>query len=255
MTDEIFDAFAAYYDLLYADKPYAKEANFLNEIIREHRPEASSILDLGCGTGVHAWLLAELGYTVLGIDQSEAMLVAARARGSSHPKNAPTFALGRLESFGIASPVDVVVSLFDVVSYLRDYRSVKAFAANVAGSLQKGGLLIFDCWYGPGVYTQKPGTRLRKFANSEIAVTRVASGTLHHAHNHIDVAYNIFVEKKRSGTIVEFSELHKVRCFFDDELDDIFANCGLRRIQSMQWFTRAVASIDTWSVLFVFGKD
>lgn len=48
------------------------------------RLPARSALDMGCGTGVHAVALAQLGLRVIGVDISAAMLDRARAHASEH---------------------------------------------------------------------------------------------------------------------------------------------------------------------------
>ena len=55
----VFGGYSRYYDLLYRDKDYAGEVAFVHGIIDEHAPQAQSLLDLGCGTGAHAAILAE----------------------------------------------------------------------------------------------------------------------------------------------------------------------------------------------------
>ena len=42
--------------------------------------DATSVLDVGCGTGTFACLLAHRGYTVTGVEPAAAMLAAARAK-------------------------------------------------------------------------------------------------------------------------------------------------------------------------------
>jgi 2-polyprenyl-3-methyl-5-hydroxy-6-metoxy-1,4-benzoquinol methylase len=66
----VFEDYVAYYDLLYQDKDYAREAEFVHRLIQDEMPGAVSILDLGCGTGTHAAIFAEMGYSVHGIDHS-----------------------------------------------------------------------------------------------------------------------------------------------------------------------------------------
>jgi len=52
MTKKVFDAYSHYYDLLYRDKNYKAETDYICKNINELNPEAKSLLDLGCGTGV-----------------------------------------------------------------------------------------------------------------------------------------------------------------------------------------------------------
>ena len=75
----VFNAYARYYDLLYKDKDYRSEVNFVEARIREYAPSAKSLLDMGCGTGRHDIPLWEKGYAICGVDQSEQMLAMARA--------------------------------------------------------------------------------------------------------------------------------------------------------------------------------
>lgn len=73
--------YAAVYDALYADKDYSSECDLLEQVFREHaaRP-IRRILDLGCGTGGHALMLAQRGYDVVGVDGSAAMIARAVAK-------------------------------------------------------------------------------------------------------------------------------------------------------------------------------
>ena len=80
---KLFQEYAAYYDLLYQDKDYPREAEFVHHLIQREMPGAVSLLDLGCGTGAHASSFAEMGYSVHGVDQSAKMLAQANRRRRS----------------------------------------------------------------------------------------------------------------------------------------------------------------------------
>lgn len=60
-------------------------------------PKGSKILDVGCGTGFLALLLAELGYNVTGLDLSRKMMAEAEFKASSANLNI-TFQIGDAES-------------------------------------------------------------------------------------------------------------------------------------------------------------
>ena len=66
-----FDIYAKYYDLLYQDKEYDKEVNYLVGLINEYMPKANSILEFGSGTGIHGLLFKAKGYSVFGIELSQ----------------------------------------------------------------------------------------------------------------------------------------------------------------------------------------
>ena len=53
--------YSEYYDLFYADKDYVAEVAFVRDIIQRHKPNARSILDLGCGSARHAVEFARAG--------------------------------------------------------------------------------------------------------------------------------------------------------------------------------------------------
>src|SRR5256885_707545 len=72
--------YAGFYDLFYADKDYAAEAAFVRDIIQRHKPNARSILDLGCGSGRHAVEFARAGLMVTGVERSGDMIAHAKDR-------------------------------------------------------------------------------------------------------------------------------------------------------------------------------
>ena len=50
-----YKKFAKYYDKFYKNKNYAKETEFLKNFINQD----DKIIDIGCGTGLHASLLQQ----------------------------------------------------------------------------------------------------------------------------------------------------------------------------------------------------
>jgi SAM-dependent methyltransferase len=255
MSSTQFNLYSSYYDLLYRAKNYAAEATFLLELMRAEAPTAKRLLDLGCGTGVHDRHLAAAGYTVHGVDLSETMLARARSLAAADPVLAPklSYSQGDVRDFAIAGPpFDVVVSLFDVMSYVTENAGFHSALQAVRRHLAPGGVFLFDCWYGPAVYAQQPHVRVRRLEDDHIRITRIAEPVFHHQRNVVDVNYDVFVERKASGDIQRFAETHPMRCYFDAELDELMKSEGFERRFAGQWFTRQAPSPASWSVLFAY---
>lgn len=88
-----YKALAKYYDEFYNKKEYTKEVEFLKQFIGNNQ----TVLDVGCGTGIHMSLLEQAGYEVEGVDLNEEMLEMAkkRVRGSLYIGNMLDFKLNK----------------------------------------------------------------------------------------------------------------------------------------------------------------
>ena len=80
------------------------------------------------------------------------------------------------------------------MSYQTENADLAAAFATAAEHLAPGGIFIFDCWYGPGVLTDPPTTRVRRLHGDGIEVTRIAEPVNHYDRNRVDVHYEVIVE-------------------------------------------------------------
>jgi glycine/sarcosine N-methyltransferase len=97
-----------------------------------------TIVDAGCGTGRHLSFLASAGFSVTGIDLSEAMLEVARARAPE-----VEFVVGNVFSWRPPSPVDGVLCRGVFNDVTRDEDRQRGFDS-LFEMLRAGGLLIFS---------------------------------------------------------------------------------------------------------------
>ena len=74
---DAYTGFAAVYDLFMEDVPYVEWSRWILEVLKKYGIKDGLVLDLGCGTGRMTELLAQAGYDMIGIDQSEEMLEIA----------------------------------------------------------------------------------------------------------------------------------------------------------------------------------
>ena len=131
------------YDALCSHKDYAAASSTLIETIEHYLPKARTLLDVGCGTGMH---LAQLRhrFDVEGLDNSTEMLAIAAAR-------CPDVALheGSFVDFDLAKRFDVVTSLFGSLAYARDVATLRRAIGCLARHLRPAGLLIVEPYVAP----------------------------------------------------------------------------------------------------------
>ncbi|MDB5228487.1 MAG: SAM-dependent methyltransferase, type 11 [Bacteroidota bacterium] len=239
----MFKIYSAYYDLLYNDKDYKHEADYINNLIQENLPGAKTILNLGCGTGRHDFEFAKLGYDVSGIDLSQDMIDIARRTNNT---TNITFDQGDIRTVRLNKKYDVVVALFHVMSYQTGNKDIEAVFETVRLHLKEGGLFIFDYWYGPGVLTDPPVVREKQIENDLIKVVRKAEPVMHYDKNAVEVNYEIQVTEKSNGKENTFREQHMVRYLFLPELS-AFAG-AFTELNHYTWLTTRRPYTDWYSV-------
>jgi len=139
-----YDALAGSYDSLMADGSYLKRADFLERLFKKSRIPVETVLDLACGTGTIACLLAERGYQVTATDFSEEMLTQAMAKATVLEDRAPLFLCQSMPRLRLAEPVDAVVSTLDSLNYLTRERDIRETFKRVYRWLKDGGAFVFD---------------------------------------------------------------------------------------------------------------
>ncbi len=245
--------YSQYYDLLYRDKNYSGEVDYIIKLIKENSNEAKTLLDMGSGTGKHAELFCNNGYIVHGIDLSEDMLKIAKNR-IKDKEDKLSFSHSKIQELDLNKKFDVVVSLFHVMSYQNSNNElIKAFEV-AKNHLKKDGIFIFDFWYGPAVLTDLPVKRIKRFENEKIKVTRIAEPVMHPDENVVDVNYDVFIKDIDSKKIIEKEELHKVRYFFDTELDMICKQVGFVIKQKYEWMSDKNPDFNSWNVVWIVKK-
>jgi SAM-dependent methyltransferase len=249
----VFGAYSRYYNLFYQDKDYAGEAAYILDLIRQHRPDTKTILDLGCGTGRHDFLLAEKGFEVTGVDRSPEMLNIATTQVAScvPPSSPPVFRQGDIRSIRLGKTFDLVVSLFHVISYQTGNDDLRAAFATAREHLEPGGAFIFDSWYGPAVLTDRPVVRVKRLEDDEIAVTRIVEPAMHANANQVDLHYEVLIRDKASGNIEEVLETHRMRYLFQPEIELLLTEAGMSLVESVEWMTGQPLGFDTWGACFV----
>jgi SAM-dependent methyltransferase len=253
---KVFKEYGKFYDLIYRDKDYIAEVGYIEKLIRKHSPDAETVLDLGCGTGRHDILLVEKGFSVTGVDRSEEMLRKAmhQIEMQGIDKDRIGFQIGDVRSVRLNREFDVVISLFDVMSYQTTNSDLRNAFGTAAIHLAENGIFIFDCWYGPGVLNDPPTARIKELENEEIRITRLAEPILHPDKNLVDVCYHLIVRDKKRRNFEEIRETHTMRYLFKPEIEMIFENVGFEMIAFSEFMHDSLPASDKWDVCFVGRK-
>jgi SAM-dependent methyltransferase len=251
----VFEKYAQYYDLLYQEKDYKTESNYISSLIKRYNPKTKKILEFGSGSGIHGRLLGDLGYQVYGIERSQQMIDLGNQKAElSEATSNFSCVLGDCTKTLIGNDFDAVISLFHVLSYQTFNESITATLNNAYKQLKPGGIFIFDYWYAPAVWNYRPTLRVKKVENTELKITRIAEPECWENKNRVDVNYLTFVEDLSSGLISKIEETHQMRAFDMTEITQFSNSSGFEVLQSEAWMTQESPSPRTWAVCSTLKK-
>ncbi|HAS51897.1 MAG TPA: SAM-dependent methyltransferase [Gammaproteobacteria bacterium] len=248
MTANVFNAYSHYYDLLYRDKDYAAEVAYIDDLLKRFSVTGSDLLEFGSGTGKHGRLLAEHGYQVTGIERSAEM--AAQATGTQ----GFSCQQGDIRTVRIGRCFDAVLALFHVISYQVTNADVRATFTRAAEHLPPGGLFLFDVWYSPAVYAQKPEVRIKRLTGNDMEITRIAEPEIYPNENRIDVLYTLFIRDLSTNACQTLTEIHPMRHFSLPELDLLATSAGFEPVNAEEFLTGEASGEKTWGVCLVWRK-
>lgn len=254
IAKETFSQYAAYYDILYENKDYPAETDFIESLIKKYsNGDVKTILDMGCGTGGHAFLLAEKGYCLTGVDRSESMLTIAKEKVQK-TRILLDFIQADICDFNLNKKFDVIISMFAVMGYQTANEDFEKALSNANQHLKSDGLLIFDVWFGPAIISQKPGDRIKIIENHNEKIIRLTHSTLDIMKHTVDINFNVM--KIRDNKIYEpTQETHKVRFFFPMELELFFKNTGFKVLKMIPFMKiDGILSDNNWDMTVVARK-
>lgn len=256
----VFGDYARYYNLLYADKDYSRETNFVLECFSGAGCRFFSLLDLGCGTGRHALCMAGHGKAVTGVDVSQTMLEMGRkgmrdtVARQPLPAPLPELLLGDARTLRLGRAFDAVTSLFHVMSYQNSEAEALALLATAHEHLQRGGMFLFDFWYGPGVLSEPPTARDRVMEDETTRVERHAQPVHRINDNVVEVQYTMRLQDKKTGRWSRLEEVHAMRYWFMPELRYLASLAGFTVMGEGAWLSTAQPDASTWNAWMLVKK-
>ncbi|MBE6960093.1 MAG: class I SAM-dependent methyltransferase [Ruminococcaceae bacterium] len=140
---EAYRDLAVSYDRLTNDVDYAAVVEFYEKILEQEGLEPRTAVDLACGTGSVALLLAQRGLLITAVDMSEDMLSVAWSK-AQELDNPPVFVCQKLQKLRLPRGVDLAVCALDSMDYITEPADCAEAIRRVYKALNPGGIFIFD---------------------------------------------------------------------------------------------------------------
>ncbi|MGV3487552.1 MAG: class I SAM-dependent DNA methyltransferase [Tuberibacillus sp.] len=142
-NSEAYRHFASLYDELMAEAPYNNWLEFLKRKTAQYEVKDKRLLDVGCGTGTLAVMLANDGYEVTGVDLSEEMLTIASIKAAESPLSV-VLVQQDMRELDLGETFPLITAFCDCINYLETYDDVERTFTAVYEHLESGGLFLFD---------------------------------------------------------------------------------------------------------------
>ena len=222
---KIFSNYAKYYNLIYQNKDYKKEANFVYHWANKPK----TILEIGCGTGRHIYYLAPKVEQIIGTDASLEMLTWAYMHTKKF-ENVRYIFNKTDKKLSDLPQVDCVMALFNVMGYCLLEQTLPHLP------LKQGGYLVFDIWDASKFIKYPPIPKVKYFGlGYRVAIPEQISKRL------LRIDY-IIVERKE----VKVFERHFVQGYFRKNIEQL---CKLHNYKIV-----ATKSTKNWTIWYKLRK-
>ena len=182
-------------------------------------PEGGLVLDIGCGFGRHSIELAQRGYSVVGIDPSEAMIGAAR-EACAGMENPPLFVQAYTEEFKSDQRYDAGICLFTTLGQIEVEQDNRGLVARASHLLKPGAQFILEL---PHLEWVVNNLKSREKFQSEKETTLVERAYNPEQHTITEV-FTVLTPKEQRDYVLRY-RLFKVK-----EIEQLLNGAGLTAI-------------------------
>lgn len=244
--------FSDIYDLFYSDKTYTQEAKFVQYLLQRFGGKsAQKILELGCGTGTHSFLLEAYGHEILATDLSEDMIRKARAKAEARGSGVRFAAQDMIELDQPWRPFDAVICLFDSFCYVIENDDVEGVLTRVHKHLKPGGLFIFEFWNAPAMINHLDSIRVARLQHGEDEIVKLSEAQLDYQRQLYQVNYTLY-EIKADGMCHTYTERHTNRYYQVQEMAYFLTRAGLQPLKMYAGYAEdETITGDTWNIVCV----
>ena len=219
-----YTVLARCYDRLTADVDYGRWADYVERHFRKLKRPVRSVVELACGTGSLACLLAGRGYSMTAVDLSPDMLTAAeqKCRGLD-----VTLLCQDMSKLNLPpGQADAVTCCLDSVNYVTRPAALRRTFQRVYRALAPGGLFLFDV-KTPAALEGADGQTCLDEDNGLYCVWRA---DWYPRRRVCAYGLDLFVQNE-DGLWERGGEYHEEYAYTMDELDGFLREAGFRQIR------------------------
>lgn len=208
-------------------------AELLLKWMEENAIAVTSMLDIGCGTGVLCHVLQKHGIRTQGMDLSEDMLAMAREKYPEIP-----FEQGNMITYKTPGRFDLVTSTCDAMNHILNQEDLEQAMKSVYDCLLPGGYFLFDLLKkgetaecAPEDLGEIDGTRL------QFQIGRMQDGLV-----------NLKIELFRDDRIVQTEEIYE-RIYAPEQVEALLKKVGFEAVWCTDQLLEKSEHAATWFVI------
>lgn len=231
---EAYSSFAAVYDTFMDNIPYDEWAEYLISLLKEYAVEDGLVLDMGCGTGSMTELLAEAGYDMIGIDNSEEMLEIAMEKRADSGLDI-LYLLQDMREFELYGTVKAIVSICDSVNYITEDEDLVEVFRLVNNYLDPKGVFIFDF---NTVYKYREILGDQTIAEDREDCSFIWDNYYYEDERINEYELSLFIREEDSELYRKYQETHLQKAYDLETIQRLIKKSGLEYITAYDAFTK-----------------
>lgn len=248
---EAYTGFAGVYDMFMDNIPYQEWGEYLCGLLKEQQITEGIVVDIGCGTGKITEQLALAGYDMIGIDNSEEMLMIARNKKAEYkeedPRNQILYLLQDMREMELYGTAKAMVSICDSMNYILEEEDLLTVFRLVNNYLDTKGVFIFD------LNTEYKYKEI--LGDQTIAENREEASFVWENFYYPDEQvneYDLTIYAREEGNLFRrFDETHYQRCYRLETVKRLLEEAGMEFVAAYDAFTKQPPKKDSERIYII----